>query len=41
MLLEGVETLIFWSWREELNLQPAVYKTATMPFHTVLLQRIK
>ncbi|MEY4527209.1 MAG: hypothetical protein RL768_928 [Nitrospirota bacterium] len=21
----------FWSWREELNLQPAVYKTAALP----------
>ncbi len=20
-----------WSWREELNLQPAVYKTAALP----------
>ena len=22
---------ILWSWREELNLQPAVYKTAALP----------
>ena len=27
--IEGVGTL--WSWREESNLRPAVYKTAALP----------
>ena len=28
---EGGEIAKLWSWREELNLQPAVYKTAALP----------
>ncbi len=28
---EGSEIAKLWSWREELNLQPAVYKTAALP----------
>jgi Phage integrase family len=28
---EGGESRKVWSWREELNLQPAVYKTAALP----------
>ena len=27
----GGESCKSWSWREELNLQPAVYKTAALP----------
>jgi hypothetical protein len=30
-LLRESKTLKRWSWREELNLQPAVYKTAALP----------
>ena len=26
-----LEVQQYWSWREELNLQPAVYKTAALP----------
>ena len=29
--LKSQESLGKWSWREELNLQPAVYKTAALP----------
>ena len=31
VLFREPKTLNFWSWREELNLQPAVYKTAALP----------
>ena len=29
-----------WSWREELNLQPAVYKTAALPLSYASLRGI-
>ena len=32
--------LKLWSWREELNLQPAVYKTAALPLSYASLRGI-
>ena len=31
---------LVWSWREELNLQPAVYKTAALPLSYASLRGI-
>ncbi len=39
-LFDIPKTLKGWSWREELNLQPAVYKTAALPLSYASLRGI-